>query len=129
MALLDRVPTSKVKHSLEENLALIDSRIQYLEELKAETKPSESGSGKFKNDTNNNNGDEYLASLGQPIECFDNQGNFSINSFLFVLFLMKADKPNLCNCLLIYQKYNIFSGVLFRNFYAFVFIVNTYFFT
>ncbi|CAG9540715.1 unnamed protein product [Cercopithifilaria johnstoni] len=73
MALMDRVPTSKVKHSLEENLALIDSRIQYLEELKAETKPSESENDEFKNDTNNND-DEYLAPLGQPIECFDNQG-------------------------------------------------------
>lgn len=73
MALLDRVPASKVRHSLEENLALIDSRIQYLEELKAETKPSESEGAELKNDTNNND-DEYHAPLGQPIECFDNQG-------------------------------------------------------
>ncbi|VBB26324.1 unnamed protein product [Acanthocheilonema viteae] len=74
MALMDRVPASRIKHSLEENLALIDSRIQYLEELKAETKPLESESDGFKNDTNNNNDDDYPVPLGQPIECFDNQG-------------------------------------------------------
>uniref|UniRef100_A0A0R3RYK7 DUF5917 domain-containing protein n=1 Tax=Elaeophora elaphi TaxID=1147741 RepID=A0A0R3RYK7_9BILA len=74
MALMDRVPTSKVKHSLEENLALIDSRIQYLEELKAENKQSKSEGDELKNDTNNNNDDEYLVPLGQPIECSENQG-------------------------------------------------------
>ncbi|EFO24916.2 hypothetical protein LOAG_03568 [Loa loa] len=74
MALMDRVPASKVKHSLEENLALIDSRIQYLEELKAETKSSRSESDGFKSDTNNNNDDEYPAPSGKPIECFGNQG-------------------------------------------------------
>uniref|UniRef100_A0A915Q0L8 FHF complex subunit HOOK-interacting protein C-terminal domain-containing protein n=1 Tax=Setaria digitata TaxID=48799 RepID=A0A915Q0L8_9BILA len=73
MALLDRVPATKVKHSLEENLALIDSRIQYLEELKAENNPKVE-TNEFKGDTNNNNDDEYLAPLGQPIECFENQG-------------------------------------------------------
>ncbi|OZC05765.1 hypothetical protein X798_07260, partial [Onchocerca flexuosa] len=74
MALLDRVPATKVKHSLEENLALIDSRIQYLEELKAETIPPESENDNFKGDTKNNDDDEYLAPLGQPIECFENRG-------------------------------------------------------
>lgn len=86
MALLDRVPASKVKHSLEENLALIDSRIQYLEELKAEVKPQESDIDGFKSDTNNGNEDEYSAPLGKPIECFGNQGSFSINLCSFTYF-------------------------------------------
>ncbi|MCP9258932.1 POPLD domain protein [Dirofilaria immitis] len=73
MALMDRVPATKVKHSLEENLALIDSRIQYLDELKAEIKSSELENDEFENDTNNND-DEYHAPLGQPIECFENRG-------------------------------------------------------
>lgn len=76
MALLDRVPATKVKHSLEENLALIDSRIQYLEELKAETIPPESENDNSKGDTKNNDDNEYLAPLGQPIECFENRGSF-----------------------------------------------------
>lgn len=76
MALMDRVPASKIKHSLEENLALIDSRIQYLDELKAEAKPQESENEEFKNDANNNSDNEYHAPLGQPIECFENQGDF-----------------------------------------------------
>uniref|UniRef100_A0AAF5PSA1 FHF complex subunit HOOK-interacting protein C-terminal domain-containing protein n=2 Tax=Wuchereria bancrofti TaxID=6293 RepID=A0AAF5PSA1_WUCBA len=74
MALMDRVPASKIKHSLEENMALIDSRIQYLEELKAEAKLQETESDGFKSDTNNDNDDEDPAPLGKPIECFGNQG-------------------------------------------------------
>ncbi|VDN32790.1 unnamed protein product [Gongylonema pulchrum] len=73
MALLDRVPPTKVKHSLEENLALIDSRIQYLDELKAENKPAEAQDDK--NEPNeDDNEDELLAPLGQPIEYFENHG-------------------------------------------------------
>lgn len=41
MALLEHVPPCKSSHSLEENLALIDSRIQYLDELKIDDSVAE----------------------------------------------------------------------------------------
>ncbi|VDN04149.1 unnamed protein product [Thelazia callipaeda] len=76
MALLDRVPPTKVKHSLEENLALIDSRIQYLEELKAENKllKEVNTNSEAEDERNNNKNEECLAPLGYPIECLENQG-------------------------------------------------------
>ncbi len=40
IALLDRVKTTGVEHSIEENMALIDSKIQYLNEVRAETAAS-----------------------------------------------------------------------------------------
>lgn len=95
MALLDRVPNTRVKHSLEENLALIDSRIQYLDELKAENKRAKvEAHDESKDEPNNNNDDEFLAPLGQPIECFENRGIFFVFSkscfclFSFLLSLL-----------------------------------------
>lgn len=41
MALLEHVPPCKSSHSFEENLALIDSRIQYLDELKIDDSVAE----------------------------------------------------------------------------------------
>ncbi|VDK52185.1 unnamed protein product [Anisakis simplex] len=77
MALLERVPSSKTKHSLEENAALIDSRIQYLDELSAE-------SNEMKQEANENEtpttviGESYPSPqnlpAGHPIICPENQG-------------------------------------------------------
>lgn len=72
MGLLERVPSSKGKHSLEENLALIDSRIQYLDELKAENAIPEPNVTTLEKDYEE--AKEVSVPVGIPIKCFEHQG-------------------------------------------------------
>uniref|UniRef100_A0A0N5AU75 DUF5917 domain-containing protein n=1 Tax=Syphacia muris TaxID=451379 RepID=A0A0N5AU75_9BILA len=72
MELLGRIPVpSKSKFSLEENIALINSRIQYLDELKAENPAPEEVSDKVESICSEK---EVATVIGQPIKFSSNQG-------------------------------------------------------
>lgn len=73
VGLLGHVPSSKTKHSLEENLALVDSRIQYLNELKAESSDQEPSSIQTPQDAIDD-GQQVVIPIGRPIICPENQG-------------------------------------------------------
>uniref|UniRef100_A0A183V0S7 DUF5917 domain-containing protein n=2 Tax=Toxocara canis TaxID=6265 RepID=A0A183V0S7_TOXCA len=76
MGLLEHVPSSKSKHSLEENLALIDSRIQYLNELKAESSDQEPSASETtpREGIDDSNKQAMTLPIGRPIICPENQG-------------------------------------------------------
>ncbi|MFH4984591.1 hypothetical protein AB6A40_011300 [Gnathostoma spinigerum] len=75
MALLERVPTStRTSHSLEENVALIDSRIQYLNELKAEREENISMEKPPDLGVNEEIKTEKSVVIGIPIQCSEHQG-------------------------------------------------------
>lgn len=95
MTLLDRVPASKTKHSLEENLALIDSRIQYLDELRAENTATKTEMSDTKEEASLEKKNDDTVPLGQSIEFVESRGCFiivfevSLDPTLYVLSKME----------------------------------------